>query len=70
MPSCRREVVTHLRQAFCVSERGACRATGVVSEFVTSHVSDDPVTQCLVWGAGAAVGSGWSRLATVITSVK
>lgn len=28
MPSCRRDVVTHLQKAFCVSERCACRATG------------------------------------------
>lgn len=64
-PSCRREVVTHLQKAFCVSERCACRATGfsrATQRYRSQAAPQDELRLRLKELAQARVRYGYRRL--------
>src|SRR3974377_1028357 len=43
---------------------GGC-AAGALSEYVTRNWVSDPVSQCLIWGGGALIGSRFSQYGSV-----
>jgi RHS repeat-associated protein len=45
-------------------------ATGVVSYAWAHHVSDDPISQCIIWGLGAATSVGRTATAAVFNSAR